>query len=259
MNRKCATSENSESLMLDLLKLYEKENQDTVKKFGEAFSVTSRKKSLEEFFEFLFDYFELDAFFKEKRDYNFDQELMFYDQKHESLNYLEELLRDIKPFLTLCVKMKRNIDIRKSIEKRTIKEDSIVNMVDNFLRINRTGRKSVFNTYNKKQFLKFKEKFNNIIEYCRKVESFDGKSMGSIIDFASAIREFNISEDSLIEYLSDFKIFEKNCSTATKYRFDKDLVFLEKAKGWIRNAIENYEFYGKELEWYLERTQEKIK
>jgi len=199
------------------------------------------------FLEFIIDYFELNNDLKDNLhdDFDYPNEHKYLRQKSEGLNYIEFLLRQIKPFIPLAYELSQSYTISKKFRKGEIKEESIKNMISNFIELKRTGRKRIFYPHEKEEFEKFKQKYRNILEFYKLINSFDGKTTGSILDHGRAIRKFNIEKGELREYLLKSKHWMRNCSKATMYRFDKDLIIIKKSRWDIKHTLENYDFWLK--------------
>jgi len=198
-----------------IVEWFEKKNIKRIKDMGDFWSMKKRLHDLEEFYDFIFQYFELDKLLQD-RDYEHKRD--FYKQKHEVLNYFELLLTEIKPYLFLALEMSNNGDIDKKFKKKEIKENSIVNMIENFIRLRRTGRNRIYYPHEREEFEKFKEKYSNIVEFLKHIDSFDGKTTGSILDHGKAIIEFKIDKKQLREYQLQLNHWVRDCSRATKYR-----------------------------------------
>ncbi len=222
-----------------------------IKKYDEKqqknFRISSWYGDLSHFIDFIIDYFDLNKVIKDKmhEDFDYPNEDNYLNQKSEELHYIEHLLREIKPFLSLVYEFSRDYDINKKFKAKKIKEKSIVNMVRNFIDLNRTGRKRIYNEWEKEEFNKFKEKYKNIFNYYNMINSFDGKTIGSIIDHANALKQFNIEKEQLRRYLLESKSWIKDCSKATMYRFDRDLITVKESRFFIKDALKNYDFWLK--------------
>ncbi|GAJ22357.1 unnamed protein product, partial [marine sediment metagenome] len=135
--------------------------------------------NLEDFFRFILKYFELEKVLKDKFDeeFQYPNDYLYYQQEHKFLNYIEYLLIQIKPFLLLAYKLNELKDVSEIFKENNINEDSIVNMLDNFITLHRTGRPRKFYPLDSEDFQKFKEKYENVIEYLKEVKSEKVKSM----------------------------------------------------------------------------------
>ena len=157
-------------------------------------------------------------------------------------------MRHVKPFLYLAYKLAWDRDVSNALKNGKLSEESIWRMLYNFVNIHRHGRRPIFYPGEREEFQEFKEDFKNIIDYCREVDRFDGKTSGSIRDHGNALKENKLTKQQLREYLLKFEGFEKNCSQATKYRFDRDLIFLEKSKWTVKSTLKDFDFYEKHAE-----------
>lgn len=223
-----------------------KEYNDSQK---DIFKIDRRKIDLEEFLNDILNYFEIKDNFKNRYDkaFSYPNKEKYIKQKDEILNYIIFFLDQIKPFLSLAYELSWSGDINNALKERKLTEEGIFNMLDNFANLYRHGRKPIFNPNERKEFQKFKEKYSNVIDYCKEIESYDGKTKGSIRDFANAIKKYGLTKESISRYLLELTPYLKNCSRATKYRFDKDLIFIENTKYWVEKAGNDFDFYKKAL------------
>jgi len=215
-----------------------------------SFKISKWHGDLEHFINFILEYFELDKVLEDKHNekYDYPKEYLYYGQEHKLLNYVEYFLREIKPFLPLAYKLSRIYDLPNKLEENSLNEDSMVNMIDNFTRLRRTGRPKKFYPEAQKDFIKFKKEYQNIIDFLQEVRSH---SVKSLIDYATAIEKHKISKEQLKNYLFLFYHWRrkyKEWSRATLYRFDKDLIFLGKYYFYVKDAYKKYDFYQEILE-----------
>lgn len=217
----------------------------------DIWKIDRRIIDLEEFLEDILDYFEVKDNFKEKYHEEFQyphKDEDFFKQKNDMLNYIMFFLRHVKPFLLLAYKLSWNRNIENAMKGGKLSEEAIENMLYNFVNIYRHGRKPVYYPNDHEEFQEFKKKFNNVIDYYKEVDSFDGKTTGSIRDHARAMKKHGLTKKILSDYLFRMKSFIKNCSRATKYRFDKDVLLVEKSKWDIKNTLERFDFYESVLD-----------
>ncbi len=233
-------------MISNIIKRIEKEDQE----LEDIFKISHWSGDLEHFFDFILEYFEVDKVLEDKNDgkYDFPNGYLYYRQEHKSFNYIEYFLRQIKPFLLLAYKLTKVYKLPENLKENKINEDSIVNMVDNFIRLNRTGRPRKFYPKTQEEFKKFKKKYQNIIDFLREINSAKVKSL---LDYANAIKKCKISKKQLNSYRFEFyywKMNYKEWSRATLYRFDKDLIFLGSNYYWVKETLRKYDFYQKILE-----------
>lgn len=210
-----------------------------------TWKIDSRKIDLEEFLDDILEYFEINGEFKDRLDEEFDypNNKDYHGQKNAHLNYIIWFLHHVKPFLLLSYKLAWNRDIEKALKESKLSEEAIENMLYNFVNIYRHGRNPIYYPGVYEEFQEFKKEFKNVIEYYKEIENFDGKTTGSIRDFAKAIKKYGLTKQILSNYLFKMKRFEKDCSRATKYRFDKDVILVEDSKYTIKDALEKFDFY----------------
>lgn len=245
-----------ESIVNQIFEFYKKEEKDTVKKYGEAFRYHDYDSNLEGFIALLKEYFELENI--ESDSFKFDSSYDYARQKEAKLTYLRVLLNDIKPFLLFAVKLAYNSTISEAFKENRINEGSLVNMLENFFNLNRTGRKRVFYTWEKEKFIEFKKKYKSIIDYYHETESWTNiKNKGSILDYAKAIKKYNLIKENLMLYLLDVNHWIRECSKATKYRFDKDLFIIKDIKYTVKKTSEDYDFLLKCLDDHENYVKEK--
>jgi len=214
------------------------------------FKISKWHGDLEHFINFMLEYFELDKVLEDKNNekYDYPKGYLYYRQEHKSLHYIEYFLRQIKPFLLLAYKLEKIYKLSENFEENKINEDSIVNMVDNFIRLNRTGRPRKFHPKMQEEFKNFKEKYQNIIAFLRELKSDNVKSL---LDYANTIKKYNISTEQLNRYRFEFSYWKrryKEWSKSTLYRFDKDLIFLGYNYFWIKDTLKKFDFYQEILE-----------
>ena len=228
-------------MIKDLFEIIEKENKRRIEDHGKIWSLAYREIDLEEFLQFILKYFELDSLFKEKWDFEYPNEREYMRQEHKYLNYVQHFLYMIKPMLLLAYKLSELNDTSEMFKKGKISEDAIVNMIDNFLMLNRTGRPRKFSPYTLEKFNKFKQKYQKLIDFFKELKK---PQIKSIKDYAETIMKFNVSLEQLKEYRFDynmkFKQYVDRCSKKTLYRYDKDFIF-------IQNTI--YTIIGLEHQW----------
>ena len=229
-----------------IIKRIEKED----KELEEIFKISRWSGDLEGFFNFILEFFELDKVLEDKHDekYDYPNGYLYYRQEHKSLNYIEYFLRNIKPFLLLAYKLTKVYGLPENLKESKIKEDSIVNMVDNFIRLRRSGRPRKFYPEGQENFKKFKKKYKNIIDFLQKLKSDNVKSR---LDYANTIKKYKISKEQLNSYRLEFNYWKKcyrGWNRATLYRFDKDLIFLGRNYFWVKDTLRKYDFYQQILE-----------
>jgi len=233
-----------------LIEIIEKENNRRIEEHGEIYSLTIRKIDLEEFLQFIIKYFDLDSVIKEKWSFEYPNEDEYMRQKHEYLNYVQHLLDRIKPMLLLAYKLSELSNTSEMFEKGKISEGAIVNMIDNFLNLNRSGRPSKFYPSTLEEFKKFKQEYKNLIDFFHCLKKPQVKS---IHDYAQTIMKFNISLTRLRKYKLDyelnFKQYVVQCSEKTLYRYDKDFIFIKKTiltVEWLEHQWSIYSNVDKE-------------
>lgn len=119
-------------------------------------------------------------------------------------------------------------------------------MIENFVSLERTGRKRYFNHYTQEEFRKQIKKHQKVFQYYEGTERFDGITTGSILDYANLIKTLNLSKKDFLEFVGKFGFWiedTKTWSRRTKYRFDKDIFKVEKSWSTIKDGLDNYEFY----------------
>lgn len=228
---------------------YRKNEEERIEQYGESWGFNKFYNHLEEFIEYIIEYFELNDF--ERDRYKFDNNLDYFSQENKNVRFIIQLLEDIKPFLLFAVKCSYISDINDNFVQSKVNEDSFVNMLDNFFRLNRTGRNRVYYEFERDRFLEFKKRFSHILDYYREIRSWGkDEKKGSILDFAKAMQKYNISNEDIRDFLIQVKIWIRDCSRATKYRFDKDLLLLEECKYYVEDLDKNKDFYLKCLKDY---------
>ncbi|MFX1259483.1 MAG: hypothetical protein ACFFAN_16640 [Promethearchaeota archaeon] len=197
------------------------------------------KENILNFIEFLIEYFEFSEI-QESTDFS---SRAFLFQESSELNYIMYLLKEIKKFVPLIFKISQDFWLVDKIKKSNLKDESIINMIENFVSLERTGRKRKFYNFEVREFQDFKEKNQNIIEYGKEIESW---KQGSILDFAKAISKFNLKKEELRDYINKFNFLEqrtKEWSRATKYRFDSEFPRMLNTFNWIKDAFDKFDFY----------------
>ena len=230
-------------MIKQLFEILEKEDKSRIEDHGEIWSLSSREIDLDEFLQFILKYFELDSIIEDKWSFEYPNEREYMRQKHKHLNYVRYFLTTIKPMLLLAYKLSELSNTSEMFEKEKISEDAIVNMIDNFLNLHRSGRPRKIYPSTLEEFKKFKQKYQNLIDFFREL----GKSqIKSINDYAHTIMEFKISLQDLKkyqnEYKMEFKSYVDKCSKKTLYRYDKDFIF-------VKNSIYTVEWL--ERQWSL--------
>lgn len=234
--------------MIDLLKIKDERPEKN------GWIAWQKNITAQDFLDDLIDFFELSDI---RKMYDSDSKEEFsitpnnyISQQSKELLYIQYILEKIKPFIPLAFKMSQKYMLEEKIKEINLSDDSIINIINNFLSLKRTGRKEVFSKREKKEFEEFKEKYSKIIKYYIKTKAFDGIDSGSILDHAKTLKEYDITKKQLQSYLNDFRYFKRDCSKATKYRFDRHYVFIEKSIFSIKYSLKNYDFWLKSLEDY---------
>lgn len=244
-----------------IIKELKKEEKEEIERYGRSYQFSGEKYyDLEEFFDFIFKYFELDKVLKNKNDdvFDYSNESDYFKQKHKNLIYFRELLYNIKPYLLFALKCSSLLDIDENF-KKGVKEGSLVNMIENFFRLRRTGRKRVFHEYEKEEFLKFKREYLNIIEFYKEIDSWKrNDKKGSMVDYGRAIKKHNLLKEKLGLYLIQSNHWIRDCGRSTKYRFDKDILLIEDSKYNTEYVLKDYDFLLKCLKDH-EEYQESLK
>lgn len=211
-----------------------------------VFAISHGLKDLDELLRYFYKYFELDKILKDKRhdDFDYPNEGDFYRQKHKMINYIHFLLMIMKDFIPLAFKFSVHFN-KEDFEENNLSFDAIVNMVDNFVRLRRTGRKRKFYEWDLEKVNKFKKKHKKVIEFYR--EYRESKGIKSLMDTANFIKSKRMELEELKQYLQDYKLNLKrkirSCSKRTLYRHDKDLVLIERSSFWISQFIEHWMTY----------------
>lgn len=237
-------------MIKQLFEIIEKEDKRRIKDRGEIWSFSHREIDLEEFLQFILKYFELDSVIKDKWSFEYPNEREYMRQEHKNLNYVQHFLYMIKPMLLLAYRLSELNDTSEMFEKGKISEDAIVNMIDNFLRLDRTGRPRKFYPSTLEEFKKFKQKYQNLIDFFNELKKAHIKS---IKDYAETIMKFNITLTQLREYKLDyelkFKRYVDECSEKTLYRYDKTFIFIRKTINtveWLEHQWAVYSHVDKE-------------
>jgi hypothetical protein len=225
----------------------EKINEE-YKKMNPIYAIDRRIIDLEEFLRNILNYFKIAI--RDADDFEYGKAHEFFYQKDVKFNYVEFLLQEIQPYLSLALKMSQDVDIRKALEENRISEEGMIKMIRNFIGLYRTGRKRRI-PLTSSTFLalaKLKEKYPNILEYLREIKE-RGSKVKSMKDFANAIKKHDITRESLSKYKYFYKSYLKpfisRCSRATLYRANKDLYFVKNSYFYVKDALTNYEFYQK--------------
>jgi len=230
-------------MIKQLFEILEKEDKSRIEDHGEIWSFSRREIDLEEFLQFMLKYFELDSIIEDKWSFDYPNEHEYMRQKHKHLNYVQHFLTTIKPMLLLAYRLSELNDTSEMFEKGKISEAAIVNMVENFLRLNRTGRPRKIYPRTLEEFKKFKQKYQNLFDFFNELKKPHVKSIN---DYAHTIMEFNISLQDLKNYQSEYKMefeyYVNKCSKKTLYRYDKDFIF-------VKNTIYTVEWL--ERQWSL--------
>ncbi|MFO7795323.1 MAG: hypothetical protein R6W84_04170 [Promethearchaeia archaeon] len=210
-----------------------------------VWKLNRRMRNIEEFIDFILDYFEM----KEIKDRFHDDFLYpneresYYRQKSENFNYIEHFLRHIKPFLLLAYRLSWNEDICKSLEEKNLTEESIENMIYNFTNLERTGRPRKFYEFELEAFQNFKKKYEKLKDFYEDKEEQERKSL---MDYAKAIKKYNITKTYLHEFRIEFRHFKRKidkCSQSTLYRYDKDLILFEKISYLVELLLDDYQHF----------------
>ena len=219
---------NNKKMSRQLIEIIEKEDNRRIEEHGEIFSLSLREIDLEEFLQFIIKYFELDSVIKEKGSFEYPNEDEYMRQEHKYLNYVQYLLDMIKPMLLLAYKLSELSNTSEMFEKGKISEDAVVNMLDNFLNLYRSGRPRKMYPRTLEEFKKFKQEYQNLIDF---FNGLNKPQVKSINDYAHTIMKFNISLKQLRKYKLDyelnFKQYVDKCSEKTLYRYDKDFIFIK--------------------------------
>ena len=211
-----------------------------------VFAISHRLKDLDELLRYFYKYFELDKILKDKRhdDFDYPNEGDFYRQKHKMMNYICFLLMTIKDFIPLAFKFSVLFN-KEDLDKNNLSFDAIVNMVDNFVGLRRTGRKRKFYEWDLEKINKFKKKHKKVIEFYRKYK--ENKGVKSLMDTANFIRSKGMKLEELKQYIEDYKLnLEKriwDCSKRTLYRYDKDLILIRNSSYLISLLMDHWMTY----------------
>jgi len=211
-----------------------------------VFAISHRLKDLEELFNYFYKYFELDKILKDKRhnDFSYPNEWRFYKQKHKMINYVDFLLETIKDFIPLAFKFSILFN-KEDLDKNNLSFDAIVNMVDNFIRLRRTGRKRKFYEWDLEKVNKFKKKHKKVIEFYREYK--ETKGIKSLMDTANFIKSKGMELEELKQYIEDYKLDLKkriwSCSKRTLYRYDKDLILIRNSSYLISLLMDHWGTY----------------
>lgn len=229
--------------MIEVLKRRDQEEEYSSKVYKEG----GYKDSFNNFFEFLIKYFNINELTKkyEECDQIISRNFLFYSSLEE-LNYLKYILKEIKNFIPLIFKLSQNFWLVDKLKKSNLKDESIIKMIENFVSLERTGRKRYFNHYTQEEFGKTIKKHEKAFQYYECEEKFDGITTGSILDYANLIKSLGLSKKDLLEFIGDFRWWineTKEWSRRTKYRFDKDIFKVEKSWDAIKSAFDNYDFW----------------
>jgi len=213
---------------------------------GGVFAISHRLKSLDELLKYFYKYFELDKILKDKRhdDFDYPNENEFYKQKHKMINYIDFLLTTIKDFIPLAFKFSVHFN-KEDLDKNNLSFDAIVNIVDNFVRLRRTGRKRKFYEWDLKKINKFKERHKKVIEFYREYKGIKG--IKSLMDTANFIKSKAMEFEELKRYIEDYELnFERkiwDCSKRTLYRYDKDLILIRNSSYLISLLMDHWMTY----------------
>ena len=240
----------SKNMIKRVMKEIDKENENRIKNHGKIWSLEKSYVDLEIFFSEIIQFFELDKNIKDELDYDYSHRLEYKRQKHKYFSYIPYLLREIKPYLLLAYKLSQVKDIDDKFKNREIKEDSIVNMIENFIRLKRTGRNRKISESFLKDFRIFKRENQNLVEYYKEIETFDGIKTGSMRDYAHTIKKHNLSKEKLSKFINIWRYYRgiiRGCSRATLYRYDKDFILFKKMYYDVKHAYEKFDFYQKIL------------
>lgn len=232
-------------MIKQLFEIIEKVDKSRNKDHGEIWSLSHREIDLEEFLQFILKYFELDSIIKDKWSFDYPNEHEYMRQKHKHLNYVRHLLYEIKPMLLLAYKLSELSNTSEMFEKEKISEDAIVNMIDNFLNLHRSGRPRKFYPSTIEEFKKFKLEYQNLIEFFKALKK---PHIKSIKDYAHTIMEFNISlldlKNYQREYKMEFKSYVDKCSKKTLYRYDKDFIFVKNTIYTVEWLVRQWSLYS---------------
>lgn len=216
----------------------------------------SFKENLNNFIIFLIKYFDIEAINKKYED---DDEIISRDflfESHlEELNYLEYILKELKRFLPLIFKISQDYWLVDKLEKSNLTNESIIKILENFVSLERTGRKRLFYKFEREEFQQFKKKYRKIIDCAEFIESQENPIPENI---ANAIKYYDLKKKDLEIFVRDFSFLQERASTwsrATKYRFDREFPKILKSFYWIKMINKNYDFYMKILK---DNSKEKV-
>lgn len=214
-----------------------KEVENYNQKLKSFVKITRRKKDLEEFINFILDFFEIEV----ERYIEFGPRNQYFQQKRDKFALIEHAMRHLKPFLSLAYRLAWNEDICKAMREGELTEDSIENMLYNFTRLDRTGRPKKFSDFEIEDFQKLKKKYGNLKKFYE-IE----KELISIRDYANAIKENQVRREELIQFRNEFKYFNRKihkCCKSTLYRYDKDLILFQKIYYFTRLILDHFDLY----------------
>lgn len=234
--------------MIETLKKRDKGEDLYLKAYREG----GYKDTVNNFIQFMIKYVDIEFLNKkyEENDEILSRNFLFYTQSEE-LNYLKYIFKEIKRFIPLIFKLSQDFWLVDKLEKSNLTDDSIIKMIENFVSLERTGRKRLFNKYDQQAFQEIKEKYQKILDLYEETKKWDGETKGSILDYAKALKDHNISKKVLLQSMDDFDFWDRHTSKwskRSKYRFDKDIFKINDLKHFADDIFGNYDFFMSCLE-----------
>lgn len=202
------------------------------------------KEDVDSLIRFVFEFIGIE--YKEISEYD-----SIFDLLHESHNEIyqfRKILKGIVDYIPLTLKIADFYEDHERIHKkeRKMSDKAILNMIENFEEIHRSGRNKKINiTSCKKHLEDFKKKFSSTLEYYEKIKNDEIKS---IRDFSNILKEMKIPITELRHYITDFNLFLRDpveeYSERSLYRHKLiELKEIRKSIFWIERTIQNYKLY----------------
>jgi hypothetical protein len=183
-----------------------------------------------------------------KNSLEYDSLYRFLNESHNEIYQFRNLLEKITNYIPLAFKIADFYESHEGTFKkeRKMSDKAILNMIENFEEIHRSGRNKKINIISCKGSLEdFQKKYSNILEYYEKIKNGELKL---IRDFSNILQKMKIPITEFRHYLEDYNLFLKDpvdeYSDRSLYRHKLiKLKDIQKSIFWIEKTIENYKFY----------------
>ncbi len=202
------------------------------------------KEDVNSLIEFVFNFIGIEY----KNCSQYDSIYNFLNESYNEIYQFRNILEKIADYIPLAFKIANFYESREGTFKkeRKMSDQAILNMIENFEEIHRSGRKPKLNIlYYKRALEDFKKKYSSILEYYEKIKN---KEIKSIRDFSNILQKMKIPITEFRYYITDYNLFLKDAietySERSLYRHKlTELKEIQKSIFWIEKTVKNYKLY----------------